>query len=217
MISILMCLSNLLIIASFLGYVILILVYSKRKISKVTGFDATKDIISEYDSINVIEGKGYFTIYNIKRKVIKLTTRNYYGKDLASITVSLIEAGVSIVDKEKNNYIKLFSKVTSNLKTTYILPLIALIINYSTYNISDAKVSVVVLVLFTIISYMIIDIHNQAYLWISDNIKKVKDISKKNKEDIIGFIRKLLCLDKMIFFGEVIMILRYLLILFEIN
>ena len=50
-------------------------------------------------------------------------------------------------------------------------------------------------------------------MWISDNIKKIKGISKDNSLKIISFINRLILLDKFIFFGELIMIIRFVVIL----
>ena len=63
-------LSNGLIILTFAIYILLFLVNQKKSITTSDGFSITKDILHEYDSINIIENKGYFTIYNIKRRVI---------------------------------------------------------------------------------------------------------------------------------------------------
>jgi len=210
---ILLYISSGLIIFSFISYFIMILIGRGSVVSKVDGFDVTKDIISEYNSINVIESKNYFTVYNIKRKVIKLDTKCYYGKDLSSICLSLIEAGISVVDNNKNNYIDIFRKIFSNLKILYIFPIIAVFINNSSFNISDAKVSMIFILLFSVITYILIDIKSQASMWISDNIKKIKGIDKDNSLKIISFINRLILLDKFIFFGELIMIIRFVVIL----
>lgn len=215
MLDILMYISTGLILVSFVGYFLLILLGNK-KITNSNGFDITKDMISEYNSINVIESKNYFTIYNIKRKVIKLSTKCYYGNKLSDISLSLIEAGISIVDNKKNKYIDLFRKIFNNLKMLYIFPIIAILINNVTYTISDAKVSIIFIILFSVISYILIDIKNEAGIWISDNISRIKDISKENKDKIKNFINKLVLLDKFILIGEFIMIIRFVGILLEI-
>ena len=155
---VLLYISSGLIIFSFISYFIMILIGRGRVVSKVDGFDVTKDIISEYNSINVIESKSYFTVYNINRKVIKLDTKCYYGKDLSSICLSLIEAGISVVDNKGNKYIDIFRKIFSNLKILYIFPIIAVFINNSSFNISDAKVSMIFILLFSVITYILIDI-----------------------------------------------------------
>lgn len=217
MINILIYISFGFILISFVIYFLMIIIGRNKEVTKSNGFDITKDIISEYNSINVIESKSYFTIYNIKRKVIKLATRSYYGNDLSSVSLSLIEAGISIIDNKKNKYINLFRKVISNLKILYILPLLAILINHATYNINDAKISIIFIFLFSIITYIFIDIKSQVYMWIERNIKKIKDINKDNAISIIKFINILMWLDKFIFFGELVMIIRFVLILLEIN
>ena len=191
--------------------------FGNKKVTDNNGFDVTKDIISEYNSINVIENKNYFTIYNIKRKVIKLSTKCYYGNRISDISLSLMEAGISIVDSNKNKYIEMFRKIFSNLKILYIFPLLSLMINYSTYNVSDAKVSLVFVILFSIISYILIDIKSQAFVWINNNIKKIKDITSQSTNKILNYIDKLILFDKFVFFGELVMILRFVIILLKIS
>ena len=216
MINILLYVSSGLILFSFIAYFLLILI-SNKKITNSNGFDITKDIISEYNSINVIESKNYFTVYNIKRRVIRLNTKCYYGNSLSDITLSLIEAGISIIDDYKNKYINLFRQLVPNLKLLYIFPILSLFINHSTYNVSDARVSIIFIILFMIISYILYNIKYDACFCISDNMKKIKHISKDNRDKVIGFMNKILWLDKFIFFGEFIMVLRSILILLEIN
>ena len=77
MVEILLYVSSGLIILGYVLYLFIILIGRSKIVSDSDGFDVTKDIISEYDSINIIENNGYFTVYNIKRKVIKLATKCY--------------------------------------------------------------------------------------------------------------------------------------------
>lgn len=217
MINILLYVSMGFILLSFLGYFLLIMIGRNKSVSKNDGFDITKDIISEYNSINVIESSGYFTIYNIKRRVIKLATKSYYGKDLSSVSLSMMEAGISVVDNNKNKYIDIFRNIFSNLKILYIFPLISLFISNSSFNINDARASIIFIILFAFISYILMDIKEQACYWIVDNLKKIKDITKDNRIKIVNFINKLIICDKFIFFGEFIMIIRLVLIMLEIK
>ena len=186
-------------------------------ITKSNGFDVTKDMISQYNSINIIENNSYFTVYNIKRKVIKIASKCYYGSSISDISLPLIEAGISVSDNNKNKFINIVRTIFSNLKWLYIFPLISIFINYSTYNISDAKVSIVFILFFLLISYMIIDIKAEAYSWIDSNLKKIKSITKDNNIKIINFVNRVIFFDKIIFFGYLIMIVRFVLILLEIN
>lgn len=217
MLNILMYFSNVLIIISFIGYFIMIFIGRKIKVSKSNGFDITKEITSKYNSINVIESKSYFSIYNIKRKVIKLSSMCYYGDSLSSIALTLIEAGISIVDNSKNKYIEICRKIFSNLKILYLFPILAIFINSVTYTISDSKVSIIFIVIITFITYMLIDIKSNVNEWIRDNLRRIKDINKDNSIKIMNFINKILWLDKFIFLGELIMIVRFIMILLEIN
>ena len=199
------------------GYFVLILIGRMKKVSKSDGFDVTKDIISEYNSINVIESKSYFSIYNIKRKVIKLATECYYGKDLSSISISLMEAGVSVVDNNKNKYIDFIKIIFSNLKMLYIFPIITLFISNSSFNVNDAKISVIFVTIFAFIAYILLDIRGQASYWVSENLKKIKDINKDNQIKVISFMNKMVLCDKIIYFGELIMIIRFALIMLDIK
>lgn len=205
------------ILFAFLGYIFMIFLKGNIQVTKSNGFDTTKDIISQYNSINIIESKSYFTIYNIKRKVIKIASKCYYGNSISDISLPLIEAGISTLDDNKNKFINIVRIVFSNLKWLYIFPIIAIFINCSTYNISDAKVSMVFLLLFMFISYILIDIKTMACTWISDNLKNIKSINKENREKIIDFVDSVIFFDKFIFFGYLIMMIRFVVILLEIH
>ena len=215
--NILLYVSSGLIICSYIVYFLMLMIGRIKVVSRSDGFDVTKDIISEYDSINVIESNGCFTIYNIRRKVIKLATRCYYGKDLSSISLSLIEAGISVIDNQKNMFIDLLGRIFSNLKFLYIFPVAALLINNLSFNVSDAKVGIAFMVLFSFLAYVVVDIKSQASVWINDNLSKIKDIINDNFFKIISFINGIILLDKFIFLGEFVMIIRFVLILLGIN
>ena len=217
MISILLYVSIFFVLSGFILYFLLIMICRTKNIIDNNGFDITKDIISEYNSINIIESKNYFTVYNIKRKVIKLASKCYYGKDLSSISLSLMEAGISVIDDNKNKYINMFRKIFSNLKLLYVFPMISLFINNSSYYVSDAKVSIIFILIFLFITYILLDIKNQSCIWIDGNIKKIKNITENNRLKIVSFINKLLWCDKLILFGQLIMIVRLILIMFEIK
>ena len=217
MIDILMILSSLLIIFSFIGYIFLIIINRKNTVSESNGFDISKDIISKYNSINIIESTGYFTFYNIKSKVIKLSSKCYYGKDLVSVSLSLIEAGISIMDDNKNKFIDLLRKFVSNLKILYIFPLIALVMNSIFYSVSDAQIGLIVVILFSFISFKLIDIKTQVYNWLVDNLKSISDINRDNKIKVLDFINKIIWLDKLIFVSETLVVIKFVIVMLGIN
>ncbi len=210
--EILLYLSNGFILLGFLLYVILILANRKSKFSDSDGFNVTKDTLSEYGSINIIENKSLFTIYNLRRKVIKIASKCYYGNSLSNISIPLVEAGISATDDNGNKFIDIFRKLFSNLKKAYILPLILIIVNSVTYSLGDARIVIFLIAFCSIISYMIIDIKNNAYDWLDKSISK-----KLAKDKIMSFIKKIMLCDKLIFFGELIMIIRMVAIILDIG
>ena len=216
MIEILKYISNGLIIISFLIYLILVLINKKKIITKSIGFNITKDILQEYNSINIVENKSYFTFYNLKRKVIKISSKCYYGSSISDISIPLIETGISAIDDYKNKTINILRNVISNLKILYLLPLIAIIINDITYNINDAKVSIAIISLFIVVNYLFINIINEAFVWVDKNIKKIDSINKNNQIIILKFINNILVLNKVIFISELLMIIRFVAIILKL-
>ena len=212
MVEKLMYISNALIILSFALYFILIIINNK-KITESNGFNITKDILNEYDSINIIESKNYFTVYNIKRKVIKIASKCYYGNTLSDIAIPLIESGVSVIDNKGNKSIDFLRKIIPSLKYLYIFPIFMIGVNSVTYNISDAKVSIVFGIVALMISYILVNIKSESVLLLSSKIKKIKGINNDNKNKIISFINKVIFFDKLIFMSEGIMIIRFVMLL----
>ena len=193
----------------------LVLIGRRKKITNSDGFNVTKDILNEYNSINIILSKSYFTVYNIKRRVIKMAKSCYSGNTLSDISIPLIEAGISSVDDRKNRVINLFRNICPNLKILYIFSLVAIFINEQTFNISDAKVSIIFFILFAIISYMVISIKESGKWNVSNNIDKI--ISKENGIKVISFMNKVSVLDKLIFISELLMIMRTVMIILDMQ
>ncbi len=209
-----MYIANGLIILGFMGYFILILFNSKKKFSDSDGFNVTKDILSKYNQITIIENKKIFTTYNLKRKVIKIASKCYYGNSLSDIGIPLMEAGISAIDDKDNKYLNIIRKIFNNLKILYLFPLFAILVNSITFTLGDARISTIVVSLFGLISYVIIEIKNRAYLWLDANLGKVKVVEK---DRALSFINRLIMADKLIFFGELLMIIRFMMIIFNIN
>lgn len=210
MINILTYISSGLIALGFILYFVLILL-NRNKITNNDGFNVTKDILNEYDSINIIETKSIITTYNIKRNVIKLSSKCYYGNSISDIGISLMEAGISVVDNGKNKFISLIKMMISNLKCLYVLPLLAFIFNCLSLSILDAKVGIFILLIFSILSYMLINIKSDAISWINNKLKI------KEKLNVNKFLNKILLFDKLIFFGELVMIIKFVAIILEFN
>lgn len=213
MINIILYFSIGLILLGYCYYIYLYITYNNTKITDDNGFLIIKDIISIYDKINVILGEGKFNIYNIKRKVIKLNNKTYYGNDLSNISLGLMEAGLSVIDNNKNKFMYYIKYLFNNLVLLYILPVLAIVISLLTYNYIDLNINIIIMVLLLIIMYMLIDVRTMSFMWIKDNIKKVKILSRKNIIDINDYINRLLISDKLIFIGELGLLLRFFVIL----
>lgn len=205
--------SNILIIVAFLIYGMFILINKKKIATKSNGFNVTKDMLSKYDRINIIENKGYFTYYNIKRKVIKLSSSIYYGNGISDIVISLLEAGISSIDNGKNRIINYFKLFVPNLKCLYILPLMAIGINSVTNNVSDASVSLIFLGIFVMIQFCLMEIKDMACMWCRDRIAKYSGMTKEVKNNVLNKILFLNRIDRLILIGELLMIIRYVAIM----
>lgn len=200
--------SSFITLSGFILYFVLILL-SKKEISKVSGLDVICEMLNDFTGINVLLNKGKFTYYDIKRKVVKLNSNCYYGKNLDSIAVGLIETGMLINDKRGNKIIDICRNVLPTLKILYVLPIIAIIINHMTYNVADSVLSLFVLLVFAVVCYIMIDFKT----WLLNYYLKKSFINR----EIINFIRYVLYCDWLFLIGEVMMIFRFIFILFNIS
>lgn len=200
--------SSFITLSGFILYFVLIL-FNKKEISKVSGLDVICEILNDFTGINVLLNKGKFTYYDIKRKVVKLNSNCYYGKNLDSIGVGLIETGMLINDKRGNKIIDICRNVIPTLKILYVLPIIAIIINHMTYNVADSVLSLFVLLVFAVVCYIMIDFKT----WVLNYYLKKSFINR----EIINFIRYVLYCDWLFLIGEAMMIFRFIFIFFNIS
>lgn len=206
--TVLLYVSSFIILLGFILYLVLIFI-NKKEISKVPGLDIITEILNDFSGINVLLSKSKFSYYDIKRKVVKLNSNSYYGNNLDDISIGLIEAGILVNHKRGNKIIEFFSKFIPTLKLLYILPIIAILINFLTYNSFDAFVSLIFLLAFAVVAYILIDIKT----WVLNFYSKKSSLNKK----IVEFIKYVLYLDWIILIGELVMIFRFIFILLNIN
>ena len=192
---------------------VLYLLSNSKKISNSNGFDTTKDMISEYDKINIIEGYKNISLYNIRRKVIKLSTRDYYGCDVRAISFSMIEAGISIQDNDKNKFINISSKIIPTLKLFELIGIIILIINEVSSTVSDSKIGIAMMILILILEYFYIDILTGSYNFCFDRINRIKGIKNEDKNRIIKFINNKILVNRIQFISGIIIIIRFVAII----
>ena len=214
MINYLIYIADFLVIIGFIAYFLLI-ICSNKKVSKGDGFNITKDVLNEYNSINIVENKGFLTVYNIRRKVIKIASRCYYGNSIGDVAIPLMEAGISIVDNHKNKFISFISKIRPNLKFLYILPAIAVLFN-SVAAIDDAKLGLIITFIFIIISYMLINVKMEALNLIGNKLSNSKILNKEDNVSVMKFLNRIILFDKFIFIGELVMVVRFVAVMLKV-
>ena len=213
---------NLLLVVSlmmlFISYIRIILIYLKTKnkrIANITGFDLAKEIASNYEEINVVESKEIaISKYNLKRNIIKLTSKNYEENDIFTLTISDCLSGYSLANINQNKYLKLLSKITSNIDYLPKSSILTLIISILTTNIGDAKIGIILLGVILIYQYILIQINTESYQYSKESLKKL--ISNEELAKVEKVYLSLLSLHTISFITTLILILREVLMIINI-
>ena len=200
--------SKLLLIVSLtltiIPYILLLITYiSSKKEKKITASENILKILENDSSINFIENKeSIFSHYNIKRKIIKLSSKTYDSRTIFSLAVSSLLAGFSLINNKLINYL---SYIINKLKIITILPIIAIILSIYVHTIADAKIAMFIIIILAVIEYII----NYLITLAINNINiKDKDISKILNIFILN--------TKIYFIAVLIQILRLFLIILNI-
>lgn len=78
MINLLLIISIILILVSYTRIILIYLSAKSINIDDMNGFDLVKELTLKYDEINIVESKEInISKYNIKRRVIRLTPKDY--------------------------------------------------------------------------------------------------------------------------------------------
>lgn len=134
----------------FVGY----FVNSKKKFERYSGFDAAKDVTTNYNDINIVSSLSVsFSEYDIKRNVIRLNAKNYEGVSYSDIFISSLLAGYSLVNRDNSNYFK-FSFIFKRLRWISIIPFMMVFISGCVESVGDAKIGIMLMVLMLIYLYM---------------------------------------------------------------
>jgi len=183
-----------------------------KKSKDLTGFDLAKEITSNYDEINIVESKEtYFSAYNGKRKVIRLTPKHYERTDYFSLAITSYLAGYSLCDMNQEQSIKLIKRVTPNLDYLCKSPIIVIIIALFTNNAGDAKIGLFMLILLTIYQYFVHQLHLCNIEALKQQFKKIK-VSLK-KEIILEISETFASVTQTAFIASLILMLREILII----
>jgi Zn-dependent membrane protease YugP len=201
--------SSFVIFFSFLLYLLMI-IFGNKKVSDEACFGVLLDELFNYDGIKIVLSKGKISYYDLKRKVIKLTEKCYYGNSVSSFSVMLTELGYFVSDKNNNKFVKICSKILPMIKMLYILPFISIFLSFSIFSYPDSVVGALCIVLFISITFLLIDVKKQTISLVKGNAKTKEQFDVEN---VISFMNRILLLDYCIIFGEMILLFRFILLM----
>ena len=192
------------IILTIVPYILLLITYfTNNKDYKITASENILKLLDNDNNINFIENKdSYFSHYNIKRRIIKLSSKTYDSKKYFHIAVSSLLAGYSLIKIKSMDYL---SYIINNLKIITILPIISIILSIYARNTKDAKIAIIILVLIGIIQYLI-----NTLTTLSINTVKIKE------ERINKILNVFLVNTKIYFICTLLQILRLVIVVLNI-
>ena len=210
--DVLMLFGILMVIISY-GKIILIYFKSRKiEIGDINGFDIAKEITFNYDEINVVKANDVRSSkYNIKRRVIRLSSKDYEENNIYSLAIVAILAGYSLININKDKYFKLYSSVFSNIGYISYSLIIGILVSLFTNTAGDAKIGLVILVVILLYQYIRIQSFTMGY---ENIIYSIKDKFSDSEFDIFyNVLKTFLNFHTMSFVITLIMMLREVLII----
>ena len=213
-----MLINSLLLISILLvliAYINIILKFIKTKninIDNLTGFDLAKELTSNYDEINIVESSDIsISKYSLKRRVIRLTNKDYNSNDINTLAKISLLSGYSLINLNKDKNIEYLSKMFKSIDYLNKSPILSLIISALAQSKGDAKIAIVLLVIISIYQYLINEINITSKEETTNNLK---EIIKDNNYSLLESIQNsYLSLNKISFITTLILILREVLLI----
>lgn len=198
-----------------ISYLRIILTYFKTKkinITNINGFDLAKELTSNYDEINIVESKEInISKFNLKRRIIKLTNKDYNSNNIFTLSKVTFLSGYSLLTLNKDKNILVLSKILSSIDYLNKSSLLALLISILTKTAGDAKIAIILLIIILIYQYLINEINIASK---DETIKPLKKLLTKESYNIILNIEDTyLSLNKISFITTLILLLRQVLII----
>ena len=212
LINILLLISILLILIAYLNIVLKFIKTKNIKIDNLTGFDLAKELTSNYDEINIVESRDInISKYNLKRRVIRLTTKDYNSNNINTLSKISLLSGYSLINLNKDKNIEYLSKIFKSIDYLNKSPILAIIISLLVRKIGDAKIALILLIIISIYQYLINEINITSKEETTNNLK---EIIKDNNYSLLENIQNsYLLLNKISFITTLILILRLVLII----
>lgn len=158
---------------------------------EVSGYDICKKLIDKKKiaDVNIIETRdGSQNIYNIHRRVIRLSFRNYYNRDCYSLGVCSFLAGYCMLDDDKFSYIKNTSKIFSKISFISISSVIAMVVSYL-FKGYYALVGFILLIVLFIYQYFRKCISNECIKVVCSEVSDIGELDSKMKMGIQDVVR----------------------------
>lgn len=161
--------------------------YKGIKSSNVNGYDICKRLVDNRKiiDVNIVEVRnGSSNIYNVDRRVIRLSVSSYYGNNCYNLAVSSFLAGLCVLADEENNNIKYIRRVFSKMSFISISSVIVMLVSYL-FSGYYAVVGLIILVVMFIYQYLKKCISNDCILLVSREINEMDGLDVLVKEGIV--------------------------------
>ena len=213
-----MLINSLLLISILLvliAYINIILKFIKTKninIDNLTGFDLAKELTSNYDEINIVESSDIsISKYSLKRRVIRLTNKDYNSNDINTLAKISLLSGYSLINLNKEKNIEYLSKMFKSIDYLNKSPILSLIISALAQSKGDAKIALILLIIIATYQYLINEINITSK---EETTNKLKYLLKDNNYSLLESIQNsYLSLNKISFITTLILILREVLLI----
>ena len=210
--KVLLIISIILILVSYTRIILIYLKTKNIKINDLSGFDLAKELTSNYDEINIVESNSInISKYNLKRRIIRFTNKDYNLNDIFTLAKSSILSSYSLLHLNKDKNINLLSNILPNIDYLNKSSCFSLIISLLTSSKGDAKIAIILLLIILIYQYLINEINNNSIELTNKDLKKI--LSKENYSLVTKIQNRYLSLNKISFISTLILLLREILII----
>ncbi len=159
---------------------------NNQKYSK-TAQETVIDLLKENPNINVIKNNSqFFSKYNIKRKIVKLSNNTYDSSSYFSNAVASLLSGYELT---KNKALSYLSYVFNELKVISLMPVIVITLSILVTNAIDAKIYILASIIVLIYQYIINNITMEATQKVNSSDNKLNNILNIfNKCSTLSFV-----------------------------
>lgn len=181
----------------------------------LTGFDIAKEITSNYEEINIVESKEInISKYNLKRRIIRLTKRNYDSKDTFALAVASYLSGYSLINITKDKSLNLLSNLLKNIDYLNKSSIITIVVSILATTKTDAKLSIILLGIILAYQYIKVQLDEKCLELTKEATKNLLPAAETLKIEKI--IKNFTNLNYISFITTLILIIRQVLIILGI-